>query len=116
MACCGTDCSITVGGETSGLHQFSINIGGEAVDVTTFDSGTAGDWLSCREDATLTVQTYVIINGISKGDTGIAWSAVVCGTTISGECTCTQIDIPVDAKGVPTLTYTFKITGTITGI
>ena len=115
MACCGTDCSITVGGETSGIHTFSINIGGEAIDVSTFDSGESGDTLSCRSDATLVVNSYAFINGVNNGDTGVAWSAVVCGSTISAEATCTSIDIPVSATGVPSLVYTFKITGDITG-
>ena len=117
MACCGINAGITYDSITDDIHSYSISIDGNPIDVTTFDSvGDAGDWLTCRQNASLVVNTYAYITGVEKGDTGIVWSANVCGTTISGTCTCTNISVPVDVSSPPTITYTNRITGDITGI
>jgi len=114
--CCGTDVSMTLNGYTDGIFSFGLNLGTNEIDVTQFTSGPAGDTLACRQEAFITVNSYCIMPGLSLGDTGIAWSADVCGSAISGTGTVVGIDIQADAKGVPVWAYRLKITGTISGL
>ena len=112
--CCGTDVVLTVDSITEGLFSFDLSLGGEEVDVTTFAGGRAT--LVCSDQVVLTVNSYCIITGVSLGDEDIPWSANVCGTLISGNATSTSITVGATATGVPSWTYIFKSSGTVTGI
>ena len=117
MACCGDTCTISVAGSDVGDgHRFSIATNAPEIDVRTFGAGEYGEWLACAKDGTITINTYVNLDGIEAGDTGVAIIANVCGTTLTANsCTTTSVNSDVDAKSVVEWTYVFKLTGDITG-
>lgn len=115
--CCPLGLGLSIGGETDGIHSYTPDFRTVVEDVTTFDSGIAGDFIACRILGTIQVNTYKKLNGISLGDTGIPWSFVACdGNTISGEATCSAMSFPTDAKAIPSYPYEFNVTGTVTGL
>ena len=72
--------------------------------------------MSCSENVTLDCDSYVLLTGITKGETGLTWEAVVCGTTITSAegLTCTSITVgPINATSPATINYGFKVNGDI---
>jgi hypothetical protein len=118
MAICGDTCSIEIGdgGLVTYGHRFSINTNAPEIDVRTFGSGDYGDWLACTKDGTITLNTYMPVDGVEVGDTGIQ---VICNVgskpLTAAACTVTNVTCDVDAKSVVEWTYTFKLTNNITG-
>jgi hypothetical protein len=116
-ALCGDSCSIGVAGaNVASGHRFSIVSNAPEIDVRAFGSGDYGDWLACAKDGTITVNTYMPIASMESGDTGIAIVANVGSVTLScANSTCTNVTVDVDAKSVVEWTYSFKLTGAVTG-
>ena len=116
MAICGSACSITVDGDsTFEGHRFVITCNAPEIDVRTFGSGSYGSWLSCVKDGTIDIDSYANIAGLEAGDTAdlVANTGTVTLTATSAQCT--NVTCSVDSKDVVQWTYSFKLTGDITG-
>ena len=116
MAICGDTCTIAAGGAVSDGHRFSIVTNAPEIDVRAFGSGDYGDWLACAKDGTITINSYMSVNSIEAGDTGITVTAVIGTVTlVCANTTCTNVTCDVDAKSVVEWTYVLKLTGAVTG-
>ena len=113
-ACCGSTCSISVNGVTSGPHRFNIKSASTEFNVRTFSSGSYGDFISCAKTGTIAVNSYCSL-GIVSGDTDIAVVANICGTTLTANCTSIDMEVDVDANGIVERTYNLRLTGDVSG-
>jgi len=119
MAICGDSCSVTVGGgATFEGHRYVITVNAPDIDVRTFSSGEYGSWLTCVKDGTVDIETYLPIPSIQAGSTAdlvctIASNPIKLLT--ASDTRCTNITVNVDSKDVVTFSYSFKLTGDITG-
>jgi hypothetical protein len=111
MAVCGRLTTVQIGGVTiDDAHTVNWTDAAPAIDVSAFGSGAWGDYLACRREGTLTLNTYAYITGLDAGDT-TTFSIADTLRTISGSCVCTSENESVDAKGLVEITYEFRATG-----
>jgi len=114
MAICGKECVITLDSGSYEAHQFSLSRSATEVDVTSFDSGTYGDFLACSAQGTITAQFYDFPS-IDPGD-------IVASTVLTldyspnvvltfSNCVATAFNTEVDAKGIVNNTITLRIVG-----
>lgn len=111
MACCVKDCTFTVNGSAVNIYGFTItDEGQQEINVSTFES-VVDAWLSCGQAGSITFNSFRDLN-IERGDTGIAYSANVCGDAYTGNCTCTSFTLgPIDrtAGDTPRMTYVARL-------
>lgn len=116
-AVCGDKASISVDdSDQTEAHKFTITANAPEIDVRTFGSGDYGEWLSCIKDGNIVMNTYVDVDGLAAGNT----ADIVCNvggqaTLTANNCACTSVTVDADAKGIIEWTYTFKLTGDISG-
>lgn len=116
MAICGADCSITIDDGTAFEgHRYTITCNSPEIDVRTFGSGAYGDWLACVKDGTIDVETYLPIAGMAAGDTANIVAVQGSQTLTANSTKCTGVTVGVDSKDVVNYTYSFKLTGDVTG-
>ena len=121
---CGDTCSVTVnGGATFEGHKFAINIKSTEENVRKFGANNRfGDWLACSAEGTVTINTYLQIPNLVTG----AATSVICtiplGSGGGGAVTLTcaaarlvDVSTDVDSKGIVEWTWTFKLSGQVTG-
>lgn len=114
MAICGSTCSITLDSGTYEAHQFSLNRSSTEIDVTSFTSGTYGDWLACSAQGTITAQFYAFPT-LAQGDI-VASTVLTLDYTPNvkltfSNCVTTSCTSEVVANGVVNNTLTLRIVG-----
>lgn len=113
-AICGKSCSITVGGSDYAAHQFSISRQANEIDVTSFESGTYGEWIACSQNATISAQLYDLPGSLNPGDEAdvvVSFGYDPAVTVTYSDCVVTALNSEVDAKGLVSHNITLRIVG-----
>lgn len=120
MAICGKDCSVSVSDGTAFEgHRWTLTANAPEIDVRTFASGDYGSWLACIKDGSVEIGTYLPISGMEPSDNSnivLTVGSPAVQTLTCNDVKCTSVSIGVDAKGLAEYTYTFKLTGDVTGL
>lgn len=116
MAICGDSCTIRIDDSTAFEgHRFTITANAPEIDIRHFGSGDYGDFIACFKDGTIDVETYLPITTLEAGDTANIVATVGEKTLTAADTLLTNVTVGVDAKDVVNYTYSFKLTGDITG-
>jgi hypothetical protein len=114
MAICGRSCSITGASIAAAEgHAFTLTSNAPEIDVSSFGSGSYGDWLACFKDGEVSVSTY-LDPGVDAGDVATVVMNVGNTSYTATNALVTSKNISVDAKALVEFETTFKLVGDLT--